>query len=416
MNNFIINNTSLGKIVHYFHKDSLQRNVWRDLVSSAKIDLPFEPSVSNDGVDLRGRTIALPNASLSKFTVFVIYSNETDKDIITSNALNVRPGKLTRINDTYLSSNEPPLNKVVGFSNTGYAFKNKNVQRINPSQALTSQLEVGNCKIQEIIVLDNSVNELQVYNYTNIFYTYFVRNYIPSGFSVQSTFSPISFTPAAWFRGDLGITLTSGKVSQWSDQSGNNRHLVQATAANQPPAITNAINNKPCVQFAALSHLRCSSLNGLSMLGDYSSYLVLKNSNTGDSVYHLAAYAAGSNNQFSVYTSDISNNTRVCAGSVAASGEVIFGPGNNTTTALYAVKAGAGASGSVCRFNNATGISTRNGAGATIHFACGSYDTAGTQQFVGYIAEFIIFQRVITTLEETTLLQYFNGRYQTAWV
>lgn len=37
----------------------------------------------------------------------------------------------------------------------------------------------------------------------------------------------------AWYRKGIGITVATG-VSQWSDQSGNNRHLTQATGANQP--------------------------------------------------------------------------------------------------------------------------------------------------------------------------------------
>lgn len=40
--------------------------------------------------------------------------------------------------------------------------------------------------------------------------------------------------PAAWFRFQQGITQAGGLVSQWSDQSGNNRHLLQATGTNQP--------------------------------------------------------------------------------------------------------------------------------------------------------------------------------------
>jgi hypothetical protein len=39
----------------------------------------------------------------------------------------------------------------------------------------------------------------------------------------------LSLTPAAWFRYGIGVS-----VSQWDDQSGNARHLLQATATNQP--------------------------------------------------------------------------------------------------------------------------------------------------------------------------------------
>lgn len=37
-----------------------------------------------------------------------------------------------------------------------------------------------------------------------------------------------------WLKFNTGITLTSGRVSQWADQSGNARHATQATAADRP--------------------------------------------------------------------------------------------------------------------------------------------------------------------------------------
>lgn len=40
--------------------------------------------------------------------------------------------------------------------------------------------------------------------------------------------------PAAWFRNQQGITQSGGFVSQWNDQSGNGRHLIQGTGASQP--------------------------------------------------------------------------------------------------------------------------------------------------------------------------------------
>lgn len=39
--------------------------------------------------------------------------------------------------------------------------------------------------------------------------------------------------PVAWFQFNTGITVATG-VSQWNDQSGNGRHLLQATGASQP--------------------------------------------------------------------------------------------------------------------------------------------------------------------------------------
>lgn len=48
----------------------------------------------------------------------------------------------------------------------------------------------------------------------------------------------LALQPAAWFRYGRGITVTGLGVSQWDDQSGNGRHLLQATDANRPPLQT----------------------------------------------------------------------------------------------------------------------------------------------------------------------------------
>lgn len=44
-----------------------------------------------------------------------------------------------------------------------------------------------------------------------------------------------ALAPAAWYRFNTGITdVGAGAVSQWADQSGNARHLLQATGTAQP--------------------------------------------------------------------------------------------------------------------------------------------------------------------------------------
>lgn len=53
-----------------------------------------------------------------------------------------------------------------------------------------------------------------------------------SGSSVSNPIPGLS--PAAYYKFNTGITSSGGFVSQWDDQSGNARHLVQATGTNQP--------------------------------------------------------------------------------------------------------------------------------------------------------------------------------------
>src|SRR6218665_741899 len=62
-----------------------------------------------------------------------------------------------------------------------------------------------------------------------------------------------SSTLRIWGRADAGVTLASGKVSQWSDQSGYNNHFTMATAANQPSFANNVFNSRPAVRYIGAS-------------------------------------------------------------------------------------------------------------------------------------------------------------------
>jgi hypothetical protein len=61
---------------------------------------------------------------------------------------------------------------------------------------------------------------------------------LPLGLALGGGSSRIGFirglSPAAWFRYGVGITVTGQGVSQWDDQSGNGRHLKQATDGARP--------------------------------------------------------------------------------------------------------------------------------------------------------------------------------------
>jgi hypothetical protein len=56
-------------------------------------------------------------------------------------------------------------------------------------------------------------------------------------------FSPLSLAPALW------LSDTGSNTAQWDDISGNGRHATQATAANQPAIVTNALNGRQVRRF-----------------------------------------------------------------------------------------------------------------------------------------------------------------------
>jgi hypothetical protein len=62
----------------------------------------------------------------------------------------------------------------------------------------------------------------------------------------SQNWTPAQITTALWLdAADAStIVLNGSTVSQWNDKSGNGRHVVQATAANQPPYDAAGINGK----------------------------------------------------------------------------------------------------------------------------------------------------------------------------
>lgn len=97
------------------------------------------------------------------------------------------------------------------------------------------------------------------------------------------TGAPAAWTPAAlgadlalWLDADDASTITlqggggtgpggSDHVSQWSDKSGNDNHVVQATASSQPIYTTAGLNGRPVLTFSGAQRLNSIST---TLLGD----------------------------------------------------------------------------------------------------------------------------------------------------
>lgn len=64
------------------------------------------------------------------------------------------------------------------------------------------------------------------------------------------------------------ITLSGSNVSQWDDKSGNNHHVIQSTASNQPTYQPTGFNSKPTVFFDAIDDLLTCATTTVSSQGD----------------------------------------------------------------------------------------------------------------------------------------------------
>lgn len=96
-----------------------------------------------------------------------------------------------------------------------------------------------------------------------------------NGTSNAQTLTITSWTVAsvsglqAWYRADSGdITQSGGFVSQWNDKSGNGRHLVQGTGANQPAYTSSAaaFGNQPVVDFDGSAHFMTNATTFASLI------------------------------------------------------------------------------------------------------------------------------------------------------
>jgi hypothetical protein len=96
---------------------------------------------------------------------------------------------------------------------------------------------------------------------------------IPTAYGVPLT------SLAQWHRGDLGVTLVVGKVSNVVDQTGNGRDWVQATDASRPTMST--VNSLAAINFSSGS----SFLQGpsLAALTGGAEWLFVSNMTTGGS-------------------------------------------------------------------------------------------------------------------------------------
>lgn len=88
------------------------------------------------------------------------------------------------------------------------------------------------------------------------------KSLIKNGVSFFSTPQTTPWTPAfistaVWLDANDAstITLNGSTISQWNDKSGNNRHVSQATVANQPTYTPNGLSGKPVLTFTGTNFL-----------------------------------------------------------------------------------------------------------------------------------------------------------------
>ena len=232
----------------------------------------------------------------------------------------------------------------------------------------------------------------------------------------STTFTdPSSLTGlAVWLDASYGagITLVSGAVSQWNDRSGNGVHFAQSTAGQRPTVASAAINGKNAILFdGSNDFLVNSSANfaarTLFVVGKYSDSA--PNQYAGLLTCRVSAGATkggASDTNIVLGTAGTSNKV---AGSGSASAARVNGVAADLTT--YNDEASGGINVGTAAFCLVhTDTSALSGAkvftlGADINQA------VGTRQLDGYVAEVVVYNRVLSAAEIVQVETYLMNKW-----
>ena len=200
-------------------------------------------------------------------------------------------------------------------------------------------------------------------------------------------FSPRIDSPAAWYESSQGVTSSLTLVSQWSDISGNNRHLLQASAGQKPIVLPNLINGFPAIRFDGVDdYLKATAF---TLNQPETMFLVFKNITYGTSGVHDIV-ADGNTAGSMTVGSILAASTGISAGSAIAVAQGI----NN---GVYGVSCFRWNGASSFIRNNGVEIKTgnvgANNAGGLTLGALGNNTRATNIE----VAELIIFSTAIST-------------------
>lgn len=222
----------------------------------------------------------------------------------------------------------------------------------------------------------------------------------PSGIWTPRRFANL----VQWLDAGRGVTLTSGKVSQWDDLSDNGNHCTQSNAAIRP-VMGSTLNNQATIEFTGGNNLihsltvqpactiafvgvndtpdnaQYQPIGSWSAGGTHGMYIYAKNPNGGSSpAYQWGSYANGNSDSGATLST-----FKKCVVLARAYTDMDFRTNGSSVT-------------------SATGVSGYNG-GAFLGY------TGGAQILAGRIAEIICYSRVLSVAECQKIEAYFAAKY-----
>lgn len=238
-------------------------------------------------------------------------------------------------------------------------------------------------------------------------------------------FSPLDLAPALWLDAADTSTITEsgGAVSQWSDKSGNGRHVTQATAANQPTTGSATQNGRNVLSFDGGDRLVASTAATWTFLHDgtdHAIWIVSRRPSSVAAAGLIATTDAGGSRlglfviqtdtlyqhllygQLNVVT--VNNNPTVSTANWQV-GQIIADPDNATAANRSRIRVNAGAEQTA---STATG--GVSGTAPNHAITIGSYGGGGNP-LTGDIAEVVIVPSVPSTAQIASMRSYLADKW-----
>jgi hypothetical protein len=212
--------------------------------------------------------------------------------------------------------------------------------------------------------------------------------------------------PLVWYEGDKLSGADTEKIAQWTDSSGNGYHAIQATEADQPVVAITGLNGKKTARFSGTN----------AMAVDFPAPDEM-------SIFFVASPGAASPSEEFVFGSSMSTTGVRWAfgfgsggdgmGAVGASGAINLGA---YVAEAYAFRSRAHTKSSTVwnvwgnGIHLCVDISDTSTPTGTFHGCIGG-EAVSSYRLTGDIAEFILYDRVVTEQERIELEAYFKLKW-----
>lgn len=258
-----------------------------------------------------------------------------------------------------------------------------------------------------------------------LFYAFFqVPGQTPVGIFANGVANPPSSGMTIWWQADQGNNCAGpcsngSSQSSWADQSGsgNNGTLTPAITSACVASVynTNQINGKPAVTFNGNNTVgseTCFSIGNagvpIAWSGGVTEFSVVKFTGVSGTSYTITSGGAGVFSWSHGGGAQLQNSSKACNAALGT-GTASFDTNWHQMNTTYNSSTGAWAF-RLDRANDNSGTNAQT-MGSTFLVLGTDPCGGGIRSFLGQIAEFILYNRVLSAGEITTVETYLNSRY-----